>query len=72
MSDVALAVSKDFFSQLHKMPPKVQKKALEFIQKFSENPKSSSIHYEPIHEFKDDRARTVRLGDDYRAVLVSP
>lgn len=51
---------------LHK---KVQKKVVEFQDKFKKNPHGHAINLEPIAGFKDGNMRTARIGDDYRAII---
>ena len=67
-----LALTKDAFVQIAKLESRVQKKVFDLVDKFRENPKSSALHYEPISDFKDDRARSVRVDQGYRAIIVSP
>ena len=44
----------------------------EFTEKFRTNPKASGINYEKIHAVKDDKVRTVRIDQKYRAVVLHP
>ena len=44
----------------------------EFVTRFQNNPTSGSINYEPIHDVQDKRVRTVRIGLDYRGVVLHP
>src|SRR5690606_21066461 len=48
------------------------RKADEFIRKFQHDPKQASIHYEPIGNVVDKQLRSVRVGDDYRAIVRAP
>ncbi|OGQ78140.1 MAG: hypothetical protein A2289_04700 [Deltaproteobacteria bacterium RIFOXYA12_FULL_58_15] len=68
---VGLSVSAQFLEQLQKLPVKVHKKVLAFIDKFREDPKAASINYESLGMCKDDRVHSVRFGDDYRGIVVS-
>lgn len=67
-----VALSADFLEAFSKIPRKSQKQVRAFIEKFKANPLQASIHYEPIHAMRDDKVRTVRIGDDYRAIVVQP
>jgi hypothetical protein len=55
-----------------KLPKAVQKKVREFTTKFQTDPTSKGINYEPIHDAKDPKVRTVRIGADYRAIVIHP
>jgi mRNA-degrading endonuclease RelE of RelBE toxin-antitoxin system len=67
-----LAISDTFLKALSKLPRDKQKKVHEFTTKFRENPTSSSINYESLHNMKDPKVRTVRIDLAYRAVIVHP
>ncbi len=69
---VQVAVSADFLSAYAQVPRKVQKKVREFCKKFLEDPTQASINYERIHDMKDPKVRTVRVGIDYRAIVIHP
>src|SRR5690606_25297579 len=43
-----------------------------FIRKFQSDPKQASLHYEPIANVVDKQLRSVRVGDDYRAIIRAP
>ena len=49
-----------------------QRKVREFTEKFRLDPTSAGINYEKIHVAKDDKVRTVRIGRDYRAIVLHP
>ena len=61
-----------YFDSLIKLPRQIQKKTIDFQKKFRENSKSSAIHLEPIHNFKDPLLRTARIDQSYRAILRAP
>lgn len=54
------------------VPKSEQKKVREFTEKFRNDPTQASINYEPIHNVKDKKVRTARIGLDYRAVVIHP
>jgi hypothetical protein len=43
-----------------------------FTEKFKANPRSPAINYEKIHGVRDDKVRTVRIDQKYRAVILHP
>ena len=57
------------WEKLFLLPKKVQKKVVEFQDKFKKNPYGHAINLEPIAGFKDGNMRTARIGDDYRAII---
>ncbi len=67
-----LAISETFLQSYSALPKAQQKKVREFMEKFRADPKQASIHMEPIHATLDDKVRTVRIGDDWRAVVIAP
>jgi len=52
-----------------KLDPSVKKKAYAFLEKLSEDDTSPGLHIEPITNSADDKARTGRVDDFWRAVL---
>lgn len=69
---VRVAVSSEFLTAYAQVPRKVQKKVREFTKKFMDDPTQSSINYERINDMKDPKVRTVRVGIDYRAIVLHP
>lgn len=67
-----VAISNDFLTAYSKVPEAQQKKVREFVTRFQNNPTNASINYEPIHDVLDKRVRTVRIGIDYRGVVLHP
>jgi superfamily I DNA/RNA helicase len=67
-----VAIAANYFPAYARIPRKAQRKADEFIRKFQHDPKQSSIHYEPIAGAIDKQLRSVRVGDDYRAIVRAP
>ncbi len=61
-----------YIEQMISMPKHIQKKAMEFSKKFKQNSKSSAIHLEPISNFKDQRLRSARIDQTYRAIIRVP
>lgn len=67
-----VAISADFLAAFARIPRRVQKKVREFTEKFLHDPTQASIHYESLHGMKDPKVRTVRVGLDYRAIVLHP
>lgn len=67
-----VAIFDEFFEAFGGLPKPQQKKVREFLRKFRANPTDSSINYEKIKTFIDPNLRTVRIGDDYRAIVLRP
>lgn len=67
-----VAISADFLAAYSQVPRAQQKKVREFITRFQLDPTMHSINYESIHDMLDERVRTVRIGLDYRAIVLHP
>jgi len=67
-----VAIFDQFLDSFARIPRAQQKKMNRFIRKFRANPTSSAINYEKIASFADQNLRTVRIGDDYRAIVLRP
>ena len=67
-----LMMSRDVLKDFGGLPVKVQKKVFEFGRKFQEDSTQSSIHLEPYAEAVDQKVRSARIGDDYRAIVIAP
>src|SRR3712207_6781684 len=72
MDATRLAISSEMLARIPELPSKVRAKLFDLVDKFERDSKSAAIHLEPISTFADPLARTARLGDDYRAVIVAP
>jgi len=69
---VQTALADDFLTAFARIPRRAQNKVHEFATKFRENPRAPGIHYEPIQHARDPRLKSVRIGLDYRAILLAP
>ena len=67
-----IAMSESFLTALAQVPKPIQKKVREFTTKFRANPTSAAINYEALHGMRDPKVRTVRIDQQYRAVVVHP
>jgi hypothetical protein len=70
--DLKIGFTDDFLLSSKKLPNEIKGKAFDFIQKFFTNPRSSAIHYEPVPGAKDDKVRSARVDQDYRAIILHP
>lgn len=67
-----VAIAEDFLEAYAQIPRSQQRKVRAFVTKFQDNPTSHAINYEPIHDMRDDRVRTVRIDRAYRAIVLHP
>jgi hypothetical protein len=67
-----VAIASEFLDAFARIPRAQQRKVREFTEKFRTNPKGLGINYERIHAVKDDKVRTVRIDQKYRAVILHP
>lgn len=67
-----VAIFEQFLDSFSRVPRAQQKKVMNFVRKFRENPTSAGINYEKIHTFLDQNLRTVRVDDAYRAIVLRP
>lgn len=67
-----LMLHRDVLKGFGQLPTKVQKKVSELIRKFQEDSTQASIHLEKVEDTVDDKVRSARVGDDWRAILIAP
>jgi hypothetical protein len=67
-----MMLHRDVLKNFGKLPTKVQKKVYELTYKFENDSTQASLHLEPIEAAKDKKARSVRVGLDYRAIVIAP
>lgn len=67
-----VAVYDEFLDAFAKLPRAQQKKVSQFMRKFRMDPTSAAFNYEKIASFRDPNMRTVRIDQQYRAVLLKP
>ncbi len=67
-----VAISQDFLGAFAQIPKGPQKQVMEFVTKFRSNPFSSGINYEKINDARDANFRSVRMGQDYRGIVLKP
>lgn len=67
-----VAFSKDFLTAYSDLPKKAQKKVREFTEKFQQDPTQTGINFERLDGARDEKVRSVRIGIDYRAIVIHP
>lgn len=65
-------VGKEFIVAKNKLPVEIKRKVDAFFPKFQDNSRSDAIDFEKIKTFKDKSFRTVRIDDNYRAIVSYP
>lgn len=72
MNKPQVAIADKFMLALTKLPKQTQKKTLEFVTKFRQDPNSSGINYERINDARDAHYRSVRIDQNYRGIIRAP
>lgn len=72
MATARVAVSKSFMKSYSSLPKRQQKKAREFTEKFQRDPTQSGINFERLNAVRDSKVRSVRIDDEYRAIVIHP
>ncbi|WP_444913318.1 UvrD-helicase domain-containing protein [Microbulbifer sp. PAAF003] len=72
MSTVKVAISSDFMLAFSRVPKSAQKKVMEFVTKFRQDPRSPGINYETINDARDGNYRSVRVDKNYRGIILKP
>ena len=72
MDSLQVALSQDFFEAFARIPRNKQKKVNEFVGKFRNNPQSPGLNYEKINDAANEQFRSVRVDQDYRAIVMKP
>ncbi|TNC85289.1 MAG: DNA helicase [Thalassolituus sp.] len=69
---VTVAIADKFMVAFSQLPKAQQKKTLEFVSKFRQDPRSNAINYEKIHDAIDPAYRSVRVDQTYRGIVRAP
>lgn len=69
---VKVALSDDFLRAFAAIPRDRQQSVVKFMATFRQNPMSPGINYEKINDATDSRMRSVRIGIDYRGIVLKP
>jgi len=72
VNNIKLALSSSFFDAINKLPKNIFKKTKEFMESFPQKAMSSGFNYETIKNAKEQNYRSVRLNDNYRAIIYHP
>ncbi len=67
-----VAFCKDFMEAYSSLPKSQQKKVREFTEKFQRDPTQPGINFERVEGAIDDKVRSVRIDQAYRAIVVHP
>ena len=67
-----IALGMQFLAQLNTLPEKVRGKVLEFFEKLNADPKSPGINYEVVNGSHRRSLHSVRIDQDYRAIVGRP
>lgn len=66
---IKVALTDNFLTSFAALPRQIQVRVTEFINKFKNNPRSSSIHLEKIQNAMDDKIYSARINDAYRTII---
>ena len=72
MSKPMLAMSSDFLEAFGDLPKAQQKAVRSLIRKFESDAESAGLNYEKIKRARDPGMRSVRIDQDYRAIVLKP
>ena len=67
-----IAFTKTFLKSFSDLPSQEQKRAREFLEKFQEDPTAPGLNFERLNVVKDDKIRSVRISQAYRAIVIHP
>jgi superfamily I DNA/RNA helicase len=67
-----IAVSYSFLDAYTAIPNVKKRKVKDFLSRFQNNPTSSGINYEVIHNASDSNMKSVRIDRDYRGIVYKP
>lgn len=70
--DIKVAIGDEFLLAFSKIPRSKQKAVMNFVSRFRNNPRSTGINYETIHNAKDKNFRSVRIDLEYRGIVLAP
>ena len=70
--NIRIGFSSDILDAVARLPKAQQKKVNKFLVDFQKNPKGSGLNFERINGAADDRLRSVRIDQTYRAIIKQP
>ena len=65
-------IHRNLLQELGSLPAQTRKKVSEMVDKFHRDSKAPSLHLEPYIEAVDDKVRSVRVDQAYRAIVIAP
>jgi superfamily I DNA/RNA helicase/mRNA-degrading endonuclease RelE of RelBE toxin-antitoxin system len=71
-SEIKVAISDKFIIALTQLPKSQQRKTMEFVSAFRQNPKSPGLNYEKVRKSADPQYRSARIDKSYRAIVRAP
>lgn len=72
LNNMKIAVSYSFLDAYTAIPNVKKRKVKDFLSRFQNNPTSSGINYEVIHNASDSNMKSVRIDRDYRGIVYKP
>jgi len=69
---VHVAISNEFLEAYSRISKSRQPRVRSFIEKFKADPTSPGLNYEKIADAKDSNLRSVRVDQQYRAIVLKP
>lgn len=72
MVQARVAVAKSYFDAYARLPKKIQKKAKETLEQFTQDPKSPGLNFETLPGMQDSKVRSLRVDRAYRMIVVKP
>lgn len=67
-----VAVAKSYFDAYARLPKRMQKKAKETLEQFTQNPTSPGLNFETLPGMRDSKVRSIRVDGAYRMIIVKP
>jgi mRNA-degrading endonuclease RelE of RelBE toxin-antitoxin system len=65
-------IHRNLLQELGSLPAQTRKKVSEMVDKFQRDSKAPALHLEPYKEAVDDKVRSVRVDQAYRAIVIAP
>ena len=72
MSSPKMAMSTDFLQSFAQLPAQQQRGVQTMTRQFERHSKASGLNYERIRNAKDPAMRSLRIDQDYRAIVLKP
>ena len=69
---IHVAISNEFLEAYSRISKNRQPRVRSFIEKFKSDPRSPGLNYEKIVDAKDPNLRSVRVDQQYRAIVLKP